>query len=90
MGAGVLAMPRAMSQFGIVVGMFVIIFSAVASGFGLYLQARCAKYVERGTASFFSLSQLTYPNAAVIFDAAIAIKCFGMQISRCDREECWS
>lgn len=70
-------MPRAMSQFGIVLGVFVIVFSAFASGFGLYLQARCSKYVERGTASFFSLSQLTYPNAAVIFDAAIAIKCFG-------------
>lgn len=71
-------MPRAMSQFGIVLGIFVIVFSALASGFGLYLQTRCSKYVERGTASFFSLSQLTYPNAAVIFDAAIAIKCFGM------------
>lgn len=73
-----LAMPRAMSQFGIVLGIFVIMFSALTAGFGLYLQARCAKYVERGTASFFTLSQLTYPNAGVIFDAAIAIKCFGM------------
>lgn len=85
-GAGVLAMPRAMSQFGIVLGIFVICFSALMSGFGLYLQARCAKYVERGTASFFTLSQLTYPNAGVIFDAAIAIKCFGTALSRrvCD------
>lgn len=70
-------MPKAMSKFGMTLGVLVVIFSGCSAGFGLYLQARCAKYVERGSASFFALSQLTYPNAAVIFDAAIAIKCFG-------------
>ncbi|KAL2001839.1 hypothetical protein VTN02DRAFT_1130 [Thermoascus thermophilus] len=80
-GAGVLAMPLAMSHMGVLLGVFVIIWSATTAGFGLYLQARCAQYLERGTASFFSLSQLTYPNAAVIFDAAIAIKCFGVGVS---------
>ena len=82
-GAGVLAMPHAMSQFGMLLGIFVIVFSGLASGFGLYLQARCSKYVARGTASFFALSQLTYPNAAVVFDAAIAIKCFGTYPTAC-------
>ncbi|KAG0129000.1 transmembrane amino acid transporter protein-domain-containing protein [Tuber indicum] len=80
-GAGVLAMPHAMSQFGITLGVFVILFSGFMSGFGLYLQTRCAKYIDRGTASFFTLSQLTFPNAAVVFDFAIAIKCFGVAIS---------
>jgi len=80
-GAGVLAMPRALSQMGILLGTFVIIWSGLCSGFGLYLQTRCARYLERGQASFFALSQLTYPNAAVVFDAAIAIKCFGVGIS---------
>lgn len=70
-------MPHAVSQFGMLLGIAVILFSGLTAGFGLYLQARCSKYVERGTASFFALSQLTYPNAAVVFDAAIAIKCFG-------------
>ena len=51
------------------------------SGFGLYLQTRCARYLDRGAASFFALSQITYPNAAIIFDGAIAIKCFGVAIS---------
>lgn len=74
-------MPAAMSSFGMFPGIAVIAFSAFCSGFGLYLQSRCAKYIERGTASFFSLSQITYPNAAVIFDAAIAIKCFGVGVS---------
>lgn len=74
-------MPRAMAQMGMTLGIFVIIWSGIASGFGLYLQIRCAEYLERGHSSFFALSQLTYPNMAIIFDAAIAIKCFGVGIS---------
>lgn len=74
-------MPLAMSRMGIVLGVCVILWSGITSGFGLYLQARCAQYLDRGTASFFALSQLTYPNASVIFDAAIAIKCFGVGVS---------
>ncbi|KAI9748426.1 MAG: hypothetical protein M1815_003251 [Lichina confinis] len=80
-GAGVLAMPLALSHMGILLGSSVIIWAGLTAGFGLYLQTRCARYLERGTASFFALSQLTYPNAAVIFDAAIAIKCFGVGVS---------
>lgn len=81
MGAGVLAMPGAMSKFGITLGIFIIFFCGFTSAFGLYLQSRCARYIERGNASFFSLSQLTYPNASVVFDGAIAIKCFGVGVS---------
>lgn len=74
-------MPLAMSHMGITLGIFVILWSGLTAAFGLYLQTRCARYLERGTSSFFALSQLTYPNAAVIFDAAIAIKCFGVGVS---------
>ncbi|KAL8926214.1 MAG: hypothetical protein Q9208_003117 [Pyrenodesmia sp. 3 TL-2023] len=80
-GAGVLAMPLALSRMGIILGTFIILWSGLTAGFGLYLQTKCARYLERGSASFFSLSQITYPNAAVIFDAAIAIKCFGVGVS---------
>lgn len=80
-GAGVLAMPHAMSNMGVTLGVIVIIWSGLASGFGLYLQTRCARYLDRGSASFFALSQITYPNAAVVFDAAIAVKCFGVGVS---------
>ncbi|MCJ1257860.1 hypothetical protein MMC24_005686 [Lignoscripta atroalba] len=80
-GAGTLAMPLALSHMGILLGSLVIIWSGLTAGFGLYLQTRCARYLERGSASFFALSQITYPNAAVIFDAAIAIKCFGVGVS---------
>ncbi|KZF23040.1 amino acid transporter [Xylona heveae TC161] len=80
-GAGVLAMPLALSHMGILLGVIVIFWAGLTSGFGLYLQTRCARYLDRGSASFFALSQITYPNAAVIFDAAIAIKCFGVGVS---------
>jgi amino acid permease len=74
-------MPLAISRMGIVLGICVILWSGMTAGLGLYLQARCAQYLDRGSSSFFALSQLTYPNAAVIFDAAIAIKCFGVGVS---------
>jgi amino acid permease len=74
-------MPAAMSHMGITLGVLVILWSGLTSSFGLYLQSRCARYLDRGTSSFFALSQITYPNAAVIFDAAIAIKCFGVGVS---------
>ncbi|PBP21757.1 hypothetical protein BUE80_DR007160 [Diplocarpon rosae] len=80
-GAGTLAMPLAMAHMGIFLGSFVILWSGLTAAFGLYLQTRCARYLERGSSSFFALSQITYPNAAVIFDAAIAIKCFGVGVS---------
>lgn len=66
---------------GMLLGTFIIVWAGLTAGFGLYLQSRCAAYLERGSASFFALSQITYPNAAVIFDAAIAIKCFGVGVS---------
>ncbi|KAF3768861.1 hypothetical protein M406DRAFT_44491 [Cryphonectria parasitica EP155] len=74
-------MPHAMSQMGMLLGTIIIIWSGLTSAFGLYLQSRCARYLDRGSSSFFALSQLTYPNAAVIFDAAIAVKCFGVGVS---------
>lgn len=74
-------MPLALSHMGILLGTFVILWAGITAGFGLYLQTRCARYLEQGAASFFALSQLTYPNAAIIFDAAIAIKCFGVAVS---------
>jgi amino acid permease len=81
MGTGLLACSFAMSHMGILLGTFVIVWSAMTSAFGLYLQSRCARYLDRGTSSFFALSQITYPNAAVLFDTAIAVKCFGVGVS---------
>ncbi|KEY65713.1 hypothetical protein S7711_05544 [Stachybotrys chartarum IBT 7711] len=74
-------MPSVLSHTGIMLGVFLIVWSGLTAAFGLYLQSRCARYLDRGTSSFFALSQITYPNAAVIFDLAIAVKCFGVGVS---------
>lgn len=58
-----------------------IVFSAFASGMGLFLLGRCAAHTTGRTASFNSCARLTFPNAALWFDLAIAIKCFGVGIS---------
>lgn len=76
-----LAMPLALSRMGVTLGTIVVFLSAFTAGFGLYLQVRCAQYLRRGESSFFALSQLTYPNLAVVFDGAIAVKCFGVAVS---------
>ncbi|OLN96467.1 Vacuolar amino acid transporter 5 [Colletotrichum chlorophyti] len=80
-GAGTLAMPSVLSHMGIMLGTFMIVWSGLTAAFGLYLQSRCARYLDRGTSSFFAISKITYPNAAVVFDAAIAVKCFGVGVS---------
>lgn len=80
-GAGILAMPFAIRQNGIVLGVVSISFSALAAGMGLYLQGLCSIFVKDGHASFFQISQKTYPSLSVIFDLAIAIKCFGVGVS---------
>lgn len=74
-------MPSAISHMGIVPGLIFLIWAGLTSGFGLYLQTRCARYLDPGNASFFALAQLTYPKASIVFDGAIAIKCFGVGVS---------
>ncbi|KAI1318109.1 hypothetical protein EDD11_007161 [Mortierella claussenii] len=81
LGTGMLAMPGALATVGLLLGSFMIVFSACASGLGLYFLSRSASKTDGRSASFFACSKLTWPWAAVIFDLAIAIKCFGVGIS---------
>lgn len=74
-------MPSVLSHMGIMLGVALILWSGLTASLGLYLQSKCARYLDRGTSSFFALSQITYPNASVIFDLAIAVKCFGVAVS---------
>jgi len=71
------AMPATMSAMGIFMGVCVIVFAGATAGIGLYFLSRCALRIERGHSSFFSVAKRTYPEAAIIFDSAITIKCFG-------------
>ncbi|KAF9925801.1 hypothetical protein FBU30_004476 [Linnemannia zychae] len=81
LGTGMLAMPGALAAVGLMLGSFMIVFSACASGLGLYFLTRSASRTPGRSASFFACSKITYPWAAVGFDFAIAIKCFGVGIS---------
>ncbi|KAK9324144.1 transmembrane amino acid transporter protein-domain-containing protein [Lipomyces orientalis] len=81
LGAGILAMPYAMKNDGMFLGFLVILISGFTAAAGLFLQYRCSRYLDRGTASFFAIAQKTYPSLAALFDAAIAVKCFGVGVS---------
>ncbi|KAI8147320.1 transmembrane amino acid transporter protein-domain-containing protein [Fennellomyces sp. T-0311] len=81
LGTGLLAMPAAMASVGLIPGIIVIFLSAIASGMGLYFLSRCAARTDGRNASFFAISKLTWPNLAIFFDLAIAIKCFGVAVS---------
>ncbi|KAI7866193.1 transmembrane amino acid transporter protein-domain-containing protein [Spinellus fusiger] len=81
LGTGMLAMPSAVASVGLFPGIFVILLSSVTSGLGLYFLSQCAVRTEGRHASFFAISKLTWPRLAVLFDLAIAIKCFGVAVS---------
>ncbi|CCE65201.1 hypothetical protein TPHA_0K00670 [Tetrapisispora phaffii CBS 4417] len=80
-GAGILAMPYAFQPFGVFPGLFLIAFCGACAMLGLILQSTVAKYVPERNASFFALSQVTNPKFSVLFDIAIAVKCFGVGVS---------
>ncbi|KAG7695114.1 hypothetical protein KL932_001571 [Ogataea haglerorum] len=81
LGAGLLSVPYAIRCDGVLLGILFVLFSAFTSGLGLYLLAISASYTIPGHASFFSLSKLTVPQLGIVFDLAIAIKCFGVACS---------
>ncbi|KAI6041253.1 transmembrane amino acid transporter protein-domain-containing protein [Pisolithus marmoratus] len=80
LGSGMLTFPLAMASGGVIPGVITCVFSGVVGGFGLYLLTQCARRTPHRRSSFFAVAQLTFPQAAVFFDAAIAIKCFGVSI----------
>ena len=69
-----------MASAGIIPGIITCVFSGAVAAFGLYLLSLCAAKTKYRHASFHAVSQLTFPKAAVFFDAAIATKCFGVSI----------
>lgn len=71
---------QTMASAGIIPGMISCVACGGIAVFGLYLLTRCARYTAHRKASFFAVSQMTFPKAAVFFDAAIATKCFGVSI----------
>lgn len=80
-GAGILAMPYAFKPFGLIPGVIMIVLCGACAMQSLFIQARVAKYVPQGRASFSALTRLINPNLGIVFDLAIAIKCFGVGVS---------
>ncbi|EMR11503.1 hypothetical protein PNEG_00516 [Pneumocystis murina B123] len=80
-GAGVLAMPYALSSTGILGGIIILFISAITSGLGLYFLAGCALKLKRGEASFHKITDITFPSVSFLFDAIIAVKCFGVTVT---------
>jgi amino acid permease len=73
---------QAMASVGIIPGILACLFSGAVAALGLFFLSKCAAKAPHRRASFFAVSQMTFPKAAVFFDAAVAIKCFGVSI-RC-------
>ena len=69
-----------MASSGVIPGMLTCIFSGGVGAFGLYILSLCATKTRYRHSSFHAISQLTFPSAAVWFDAAVATKCFGVSI----------
>ncbi|KAJ4469594.1 transmembrane amino acid transporter protein-domain-containing protein [Lentinula aciculospora] len=80
-GSGMLTFPLALASAGILPGMLTCVLSGSIAAFGLYLLSLCAAKTPHRRSSFFAVAQMTFPRAAVFFDAAIATKCFGVSIS---------
>ncbi|KAJ3976437.1 transmembrane amino acid transporter protein-domain-containing protein [Lentinula raphanica] len=80
-GSGMLTFPLALASAGILPGMLTCVLSGSIAAFGLYLLSLCAARTPHRRSSFFAVAQMTFPKAAVFFDAAIATKCFGVSIS---------
>lgn len=59
-----------------------VLFCAFTAYLGLYFLTRSARLVpQHRSASFSSLSKLTFPGLARLFDFAVAVKCWGVSIS---------
>ncbi|CAE6435883.1 unnamed protein product [Rhizoctonia solani] len=79
-GSGMLTFPLVMASGGILLGALTCLSSATIGALGLWMLSRCATRTPHRKSSFFAVSKITFPSAAVFFDAAIAIKCFGVSI----------
>lgn len=78
-GSGILGLPLAIKQFGYVPGLALMTMAALLAATGLHLLTVASMHIGRKS-SFLGLCHLTYPKAAFVFEAAIAVKCIGAAI----------
>lgn len=80
-GSGILVLPYAFRTDSIFLGSLIIIFAGFANALGMVLQGAASKFLPNGTATFFTVCRITYPNLSILFDFAIFLQCFGVNIS---------
>lgn len=80
-GSGILVLPYAFRTDSILLGSLIIIFAGLANGLGMILQGASSKFLIKGSATFFSVCKITYPRLSLLFDFAIFLQCFGVNIS---------
>lgn len=65
---------------GYVTGTVLLLAGAMAAIFGLDLLATCARDTQSRRTSYGVVAQASVPAATIVIDAAVAIKCFGMEV----------
>lgn len=79
-GAGVLGLPKAMSQCGWILGSILILLCGFASGMSLHFLSVCCKK-SIAPYSFYSVAEVACPQASFLIDIAVALKCYGVATS---------
>ncbi len=79
-GSGILGLPFAVQQFGLIPGISLMFIAAATATFGLHIINVAAMQLGRKS-SFSGICSITYPKAAFAFELAIALKCIGTSIA---------
>lgn len=81
-GAGMLSIPKAVNDMGLVVGMTLLVLCALGGAFGLSLLAECSRRVGKEKTSYnLVATEYLGPCATVGVDIAVALKCFGVGVA---------
>ncbi|KAL1528762.1 hypothetical protein AB1Y20_010092 [Prymnesium parvum] len=80
LGAGMLGLPSAFAQCGLLVGLLLLGLFAATATTSLHLLSEAADRVGR-PATFKTMCEASMPGFSLVFDLAIGIKCFGVATS---------
>lgn len=79
-GAGMLAMGFALAKTGYILGVFLLVISAIAAWHTLRLLVFAAAHAPDTEASYSSIARMTFPKAVPFVDIALALNCLGVNI----------
>lgn len=76
-GSGVLGLPYAIANSGLILGLILVVISSGLSIFSLHILSISASKVPP-PASFYSVTEASAPQLTFLIDLAVAIQCFGV------------